>query len=194
MCLCWRVQSYIVFLPFPRCPHRSSCRCVAGHLTEHNLLITLVLLRTWPSTSRSSCCAMSSFYDPPKGFHSPQVLPRHPPADHVNHLPYKPSPPSKSLVGHKLQIYPLSTVALVIWVAYVAATIWLCERTATLSKTTVGLPWAYTTLPSLLLTGFAQGHSAITAMHLGRLAVSALHQRLTRPRSWAELFWLADSK
>jgi hypothetical protein len=47
-------------------------------------------------------------------------------------------------------------------------------------------------LPSILLTFFAQGHTAVTALHLGRLAISALQDSATAPRTWAELFWLAD--
>jgi hypothetical protein len=39
---------------------------------------------------------------------------------------------------------------------------------------------------------FAQAHVPITAAHLARLAVSALHNPDTAPRTWTELFWLAD--
>ncbi|EIN05115.1 hypothetical protein PUNSTDRAFT_146031 [Punctularia strigosozonata HHB-11173 SS5] len=45
---------------------------------------------------------------------------------------------------------------------------------------------------SVMLVIFAQAHLPITAMHLSRLAISALHDPRTAPRSWTELFWLAD--
>ncbi|EIN05126.1 hypothetical protein PUNSTDRAFT_137810 [Punctularia strigosozonata HHB-11173 SS5] len=39
---------------------------------------------------------------------------------------------------------------------------------------------------------FAQGHLPITTMYLSRLAISALQDPQTAPRTWVELFWLAD--
>jgi hypothetical protein len=45
---------------------------------------------------------------------------------------------------------------------------------------------------SQLITVFAQGHTAITSIHLGRLAISSLHGTALAPKTWAELFWAAD--
>lgn len=92
----------------------------------------------------------------------------------------------------KLSWHPLSSIILTIWLAYIAVLIWLLERAADTSKSSYPQSWWNKRLSSSLLVGFAQGHAAITAMHLGRLAVSALHNRSTSARSWAELFWLAD--
>ncbi|KAJ7593705.1 hypothetical protein C8J56DRAFT_1043496 [Mycena floridula] len=52
--------------------------------------------------------------------------------------------------------------------------------------------WICTTLPGILLTIFAQGHVAVTALHLSRLAISALQSPSTCPRSWVEMFCTAD--
>jgi hypothetical protein len=45
---------------------------------------------------------------------------------------------------------------------------------------------------SELATVFAQGHTAVTSLYLGRLAVSSLHHPYLSPKTWAELFWTAD--
>jgi hypothetical protein len=53
-------------------------------------------------------------------------------------------------------------------------------------------PWGYYIDVSLLATIFAQGHTAVTSIHLGRLAISSLHHPNLAPKTWAELFWAAD--
>jgi hypothetical protein len=45
-----------------------------------------------------------------------------------------------------------------------------------------------------MMTIFAQGHTAVTGIHLGRLAISSLHYSALAPKTWAELFWAADHK
>jgi hypothetical protein len=110
-------------------------------------------------------------------------------------LPSSHSPlPSCRKGGHAPGLYPFSAVLLVIWFAYIACTLWLCEKSVALSQQLVEKPWAYDVLPGVLLTIFAQAHSAVTGVYLSRLAVSALQRRGATPLSWAELFWLADGK
>ncbi|KAJ7131461.1 hypothetical protein C8R44DRAFT_871953 [Mycena epipterygia] len=94
--------------------------------------------------------------------------------------------------GHRLGYYPASLVILILWLAFVSALIWLLESAVAHGPRSLVQPWAYTMLPSLLITVFAQGHGAITAMHLARVSVSALHSTHTSPRTWAEVFWISD--
>lgn len=86
-----------------------------------------------------------------------------------------PQPPS---------IHPFTLFLLVIWVVFVAALMWLLERAVTLGPKDPTPPWTLTVLPDLLLTVFAQGHSVITAMHLSRIAVSALQYSSSAPNTW----------
>lgn len=94
--------------------------------------------------------------------------------------------------GQKLYWYPLSSIVLLIWLAYISVLLWLLERSTDETHASYPTSWWYWRLPNTMLTGFAQAHLAITAMHLARLAVSALHHERTSARSWAELFWTAD--
>jgi hypothetical protein len=43
-----------------------------------------------------------------------------------------------------------------------------------------------------MVTIFAQGHTAVTGIYLGRLAISSLHYANLAPKTWAEFFWSAD--
>ncbi|KAK7019499.1 hypothetical protein R3P38DRAFT_2631774 [Favolaschia claudopus] len=88
--------------------------------------------------------------------------------------------------------YPLSLCMLILWIVYVVILLWLLETAVKHGPESISQPWAYTTLPSLLITVFAQGHGAITAMHLSRVSVSALHSVRTSPSTWAEVFWISD--
>ncbi|KAF8509193.1 hypothetical protein BU17DRAFT_56272, partial [Hysterangium stoloniferum] len=88
--------------------------------------------------------------------------------------------------------HPLSLIVLGIWTSYIVATIFLLEQAAAAAPRSVDQPWIFNVLPSLMLTFFAQGHISVTALHLSRVAVSAIQQESTAPHSWAELFWLAD--
>ncbi|KAJ7461578.1 hypothetical protein FB451DRAFT_1562847 [Mycena latifolia] len=94
--------------------------------------------------------------------------------------------------GPRLSYYPASLAALVIWIAFIVLLVWLLESAVAHGPRSLSPPWAYTTLPSLLITVFAQGHGALTAMHLARVSVSALHSPRTSPNSWAEVFWISD--
>lgn len=94
--------------------------------------------------------------------------------------------------GSKLAYYPFSSIVFLLWTAFTATLIVLLELAAAASTTSIHQPWYYSSLPGLLLTVFAQGHVAVTAMHLSRLAISALHIHGYSPASWAELFWQAD--
>ncbi|KAF8509192.1 hypothetical protein BU17DRAFT_56271, partial [Hysterangium stoloniferum] len=88
--------------------------------------------------------------------------------------------------------HPLSLIVLGIWTSYIVATIFLLEQAAAAAPRSVDQPWIFNVLPSLMLTFFTQGHISVTALHLSRVAVSAIQQESTAPHSWAELFWLAD--
>lgn len=99
---------------------------------------------------------------------------------------------SPSASAQNLSIYPFTLIVLLIWVAFIASLILVLELSVRRSPTSGDQLWWPTDLPSALLTGFAQGHSAITAMHLARLGISALQKTATSPACWAELFWIAD--
>ncbi|KIJ53950.1 hypothetical protein M422DRAFT_775228 [Sphaerobolus stellatus SS14] len=90
--------------------------------------------------------------------------------------------------------YPKSIALVVLWISYIIGMIVLLEKAVEAAPHSVIQPWAYTVLPGLTLTLFAQGHLVITSIHLSRVGVSALHSPRTAPRSWAELYWLADGK
>jgi hypothetical protein len=47
-------------------------------------------------------------------------------------------------------------------------------------------------IPSQMETIFSQAHTPVTAMFIGRLAISALQDEAIAPRTWAEMFWTAD--
>ncbi|KAK7038156.1 hypothetical protein R3P38DRAFT_538780 [Favolaschia claudopus] len=88
--------------------------------------------------------------------------------------------------------YPASLCLLTIWIAYIVVLLWLLETAVKQGPKNLVQPWSYATLPNLLITVFAQGHGAITAMHLSRVSVSALHSPRTSPNTWAEVFWISD--
>ncbi|KAL0576406.1 hypothetical protein V5O48_005595, partial [Marasmius crinis-equi] len=92
----------------------------------------------------------------------------------------------------KRKIFPFTLILFTLWVAFIIGLLWLLERAVTHGPRSVHPPWTLTTLPDLLLTVFAQAHGPITAMHLTRIAVSALQYPSSAPNSWKELFWLAD--
>ncbi|KAI0077805.1 hypothetical protein K474DRAFT_1642587 [Panus rudis PR-1116 ss-1] len=105
--------------------------------------------------------------------------------------------PSVSVTGQEipLRYYPLSLFLIVFWVIFVAVVVTLLERSVAISTTIVRQPWYYSHdgLPNVLLTIFTQAHGPITAMHLSRLAISALRSSNVAPRTWLELFWLANN-
>ena len=91
--------------------------------------------------------------------------------------------------------YPLSLAVMVLWAILIVSEIALLERSAAVAPTALSQPWYYSNngLPSLFFTSIAQGHGPVTALHLIRLAVSVLHSSsVLPPRTWTELFWLAD--
>ncbi|KAJ6553838.1 hypothetical protein B0H10DRAFT_1240223 [Mycena sp. CBHHK59/15] len=107
-------------------------------------------------------------------------------------LPSHGSPTNAATRQSRLGYYPASLVLLAIWIVFVAVLLWLLESAVAHGPRSLTPLWTYTTLPSLLLTVFAQGHGAVTAMHLARVSVSALHSRRTAPNTWAEVFWMSD--
>jgi hypothetical protein len=99
---------------------------------------------------------------------------------------------SRSRSNNPLGYYPLSTIVVVVWAIFIAVTLWLLELASKRASQSITQPWYITVLPSIFLTVFAQAHGAITAMHLARLGVSALQSPRLAPRTWIELFWMAD--
>ncbi|KAJ6490670.1 hypothetical protein C8R47DRAFT_977208 [Mycena vitilis] len=99
---------------------------------------------------------------------------------------------SSHATHHKVGYYPASLCVLAVWIVFIIVLLWLLESAVTHGPQNLSQPWAYSTLPSLLITVFAQGHGAITAMHLARVSVSALHSVRTSPNTWAEMFWMSD--
>lgn len=92
---------------------------------------------------------------------------------------------------HKLQLYPLTLLLTILWLGFIAGTLYALEM-AVRRASRAELPWRLTEGPTLLLIGFAQAHALITATYLSRLGVSALQSPHTAPKTWAELFWLTD--
>ena len=97
----------------------------------------------------------------------------------------------------------LTTWVVVAWGFFILTTIIIHElavrSTWSTSRIVAGaaIPWAFrpeTGLPSVLRTAFAQAHGPITAMHLARLAVNALSVRWASPKTWMEVYWLADRR
>jgi len=95
--------------------------------------------------------------------------------------------------GFRLEMHPLSLCVTMLWIGFIIGMLFDLEKAVSNATSSLVQPWYYESLPGILLTIFAQGHVTITAMHLSRLAVSALHFSTTSPNTWAELFWLADS-
>ncbi|KAJ7073985.1 hypothetical protein C8F01DRAFT_5895 [Mycena amicta] len=95
-------------------------------------------------------------------------------------------------LASKAGYYPASLLLVIIWTAFVGALLWLLESAVAHGPERIVQPWYYSTLPNLLLTVFAQGHAGISAMHLARVSVSALHSPRTSPNTWAEVFWISD--
>ncbi|KAJ7792573.1 hypothetical protein B0H14DRAFT_3562789 [Mycena olivaceomarginata] len=94
--------------------------------------------------------------------------------------------------AHDIGYYPASLCVLILWLVFVVLLFWLFESAVKHRPENLSQPWAYTTLPSLLITVFAQGHAAVTAMHLSHVSVSALHSVRMSPSTWAEVFWISD--
>jgi len=101
-----------------------------------------------------------------------------------------------------------STFVVVIWGFLIIATIIIHERGVSLTcdpsqpiadqdNMRVYVPWIYspgTGLAGILRTAFTQAHGPITSMHLARLAVGVLEVPRMSPRTWMEVFWLADRR
>ncbi|KAL0570261.1 hypothetical protein V5O48_011703 [Marasmius crinis-equi] len=112
--------------------------------------------------------------------------------------------PTKSRLdtdGTKSKLYPFSLILIGLWTVFIVTLVWWMERVvrdgphiAHLVTNNYTPPWTMTTLPSLLMTVFAQAHVPITGIHLARIAVSALQHSSSSPNSWLELFWLADQE
>ncbi|KAL0065782.1 hypothetical protein AAF712_007270 [Marasmius tenuissimus] len=112
--------------------------------------------------------------------------------------PISPRSDDKEAVGAhttaRRKIFPFTLVLISVWVVYIVGLLWLLEEAVRHGTQSPNPHWALATLPNLLLTVFAQAHVPITGMHLSRIGVSALQYSSSAPKSWQELFWLADHK
>jgi hypothetical protein len=94
--------------------------------------------------------------------------------------------------GSRLRYYPGTLIAFVFWLGYIATMIYLLNNLAW-SDPTEDKNWRVKDVISQVMSVFfAQAHVPITAAYLARLAISALQNPDTAPRTWTELFWLAD--
>ncbi|EIN11411.1 hypothetical protein PUNSTDRAFT_42678 [Punctularia strigosozonata HHB-11173 SS5] len=94
--------------------------------------------------------------------------------------------------GYYLHYHALSILAIGIWVVYTVTMIGLLDS---LTRADVSNPQATAlkeTVVDIMSTFFIQAHVPITGMYLARLGMSALQHPKTAPRTWIELFWLAD--
>ena len=105
-------------------------------------------------------------------------------------------PPSPGSPTSEKSFSPTSLGIITLWAIFIVGEIILLEKSVALAPTMKDLPWYYSSdgLPSVLLTMFTQGHTAVTGIHISRLAISALQSRRGAPRTWIELFWMADKQ
>jgi len=98
----------------------------------------------------------------------------------------------------------LSTYVVVFWGLFIVVTLVAHElaRRATWNGDYVfqhggHRPWVYrpnSGLHSVLRIVFTQAHGPITSMHLARLVIGTLDAHWAIPRTWMEVFWLADRR
>lgn len=114
--------------------------------------------------------------------------------------PSRPSTPGKHAGKHsrseKAKFRLMSPAVLAVWIAFIIATLTLLDLSVTRSRDSLTLPWWLNMdgLPDILSTLFIQLHAPITAMYLGRLALSAVQETIGSPNSVRELFWLCEKK
>jgi hypothetical protein len=72
--------------------------------------------------------------------------------------------------GVLMGYFPFTLFVTIIWIGYICGMIYLLERAVASATTTYPQVWWLDWLPSILLTGFAQGHTAITAMYVSILS------------------------
>ncbi|THV02211.1 hypothetical protein K435DRAFT_775709 [Dendrothele bispora CBS 962.96] len=101
-------------------------------------------------------------------------------------------PPRKNHSPLVLRSRPWSLVIILLWMVYIGALLCLLEYAVKRAPLDVHPSWYLRVLPGLLLTFFAQAHTAITSMHLARIAASAVRFQSTAPRTWRELFWTVN--
>jgi hypothetical protein len=95
--------------------------------------------------------------------------------------------------GSRLRYYPWTLTAFLFWLGYIAGMIYLLNHVSQNSPVESEDRWRVQEVAAQVMSVFfAQAHVPITAAYLARLAISALHNPDTAPRTWTELFWLAD--
>ncbi|EIN11414.1 hypothetical protein PUNSTDRAFT_131579 [Punctularia strigosozonata HHB-11173 SS5] len=94
--------------------------------------------------------------------------------------------------GSYLRHYPGTLFLCLAWIAYTLAMLWLLNDTSQMSSPERIFAFRKERIAEHMTVIFSQGHTGITAAHLARLAISALQNPSTAPRTWTELFWIAD--
>ncbi|EIN11415.1 hypothetical protein PUNSTDRAFT_131580 [Punctularia strigosozonata HHB-11173 SS5] len=98
-----------------------------------------------------------------------------------------------SASGSYLRSYPGTLFLCLAWFVYTAFMLFLLDNISQMkSNDKLIFGWRKETCAEHLTTWFFQAHTQITGAHLARLAISALQNPSTAPRTWTELFWLAD--
>jgi hypothetical protein len=93
--------------------------------------------------------------------------------------------------GFYLRHYPATLIVLLAWISYIVLLLFLLNDISNPPAGRTFGTWEER-LAELMLIVFAQAHGPVTAGILARLAISSLQSVDTAPRTWAELFWLAD--
>jgi len=97
----------------------------------------------------------------------------------------------------------LSTFVIAFWTLFIILTVVIHEVAYRASwdfeqaRYRWELPWFLGPrigIPTIMRTAFTQAHGPITAMHLARLAVNTLKLPWSSPKTWIEVFWLADRR
>jgi hypothetical protein len=94
-------------------------------------------------------------------------------------------------LGFRLHYYPSSFFVFGLWLCYIVGMVALLDGLS--QAKSLGDDFQLReAIVERMSTLFIQAHNPITAMVLARLAISALQNPATAPRTWTELFWLAD--
>lgn len=122
------------------------------------------------------------------------MLPRSPSDSSAARAPYISAHPRRHL---------LSTFIITSWALFIILTVFIHEVAYRASwnfddaRLAIDLPWIIRPgigIPTIMRTAFTQAHGPITAMHLARLAVNTLNLSWSSPKTWMEVFWLADRR
>jgi hypothetical protein len=94
--------------------------------------------------------------------------------------------------GFYLRHYPATLIVLLAWIGYIVLLLFLLNDISQATSAEKILGIREERLVEFMFVIFTQAHGPVTAAILARLAISSLQSADTAPRTWAELFWLAD--